>query len=195
MAVIRWQPWQEMETLHRQLDRLFDEMLPAPSGNTWANALRSGWVPAIELQSTDREVVLRAELPGMDAKDLDIQVTREAVALSGEYKANHKTEAGHRVRTEFRYGSFHRVIPMPYAVQNDQVKAEFKDGILTLTLPRLTADRPQVVKLNLTEAVPAPAAEVNAHTEAAPAVEANGNGHTSTEQPETGDVWAEPAHN
>lgn len=152
MAIVRWQPWQEFDVLRRQFDDLFDELVPVSRGG----ALRTNgqaWAPAIELKSNEEAIILRAELPGINAEDLDVQVTREAVSISGEYKSETKTEdKEHQVhRSEFRYGSFHRVIPLPTAVQNDQVKAEFKDGILTLTLPRVEAEKPKVVKVNLTE--------------------------------------------
>ena len=151
MTLIRWQPWQDIETLRRQFDDLFDEIAPVPrvlpknSGRTWS--------PAIELKATTEAVVLRAELPGINPEDLDIQVTQEAVSISGEYKTEMRTEdqEHHLYRSEFRYGSFHRVIPLPVAVQNDQAKAEFKDGILTLTLPKIEAEKPKVVKVNLLE--------------------------------------------
>uniref|UniRef100_A0A832H0G9 Hsp20/alpha crystallin family protein n=1 Tax=Oscillatoriales cyanobacterium SpSt-402 TaxID=2282168 RepID=A0A832H0G9_9CYAN len=149
MAIIRWQPWQEFDTLRRQFDDLFDEL--APISRVGGKVNGHTWAPAIELRSTDDAVVLRAELPGINAEDLDVQVTREAVSISGEYKSETKTEdKEHQIhRSEFRYGSFQRVIPLPTAIQNDQVKAEFKDGILTLTLPKVEAEKPKVVKVSL----------------------------------------------
>lgn len=181
MALLRWQPWHEMETLRRQMDQLFDELAPISSTASINYSNRAPWSPAIELKHTDTELVLRAELPGVNANDLDIQVTRDAIAISGEYTSETKTEDNRVIRSEFRYGNFHRVIPLPIAVRNDQVKAEFKDGILTLNLPKLEADRPKVVKINLngntTEPILTPSQ--NRH---APEV---------TEKAETGDVWAE----
>lgn len=149
MALVRWQPWQEMETLRRQMDQLFDELAPVSRETTATLTNRRVWAPAIELKDTDTEVILRAELPGIDAKDLDVQVTREAVSISGEYRAATKTEEHRALRSEFRYGSFYRVVPLPIAVKNDEVKADLKDGILTLVLPKVQADRPKVVKVNL----------------------------------------------
>ncbi|MEX0271103.1 Hsp20/alpha crystallin family protein [Leptolyngbyaceae cyanobacterium UHCC 1019] len=148
MTLIRWQPWQEVDTLRHQLDQLFDELSPVNRGNS-LRTNGANWAPAIELKSTETDVVLRAELPGIEAKDLDVQVSRDTVSISGEYKSETKTEDHQVIRSEFRYGSFKRVISLPNAVQNDQVQAEFKDGILTLTLPKLEADRPKVVKVNL----------------------------------------------
>jgi HSP20 family protein len=158
MAIIRWQPWQEIDTLRRQFDQLFDELAPISRG-TAMKTNGNAWAPAIELKSTDTDVILRAELPGIDAKDLDVQVSREAVSITGEYKTESKTEdKEHQIyRSEFRYGSFQRVIPLPVAVENDQVKADFKDGILTLTMPRVAAERPKVVKVNVGGTLPAEA--------------------------------------
>jgi HSP20 family protein len=151
MAIIRWQPWQEFDILRRQFDDLFDELAPVSRATPKVNG--HAWAPAIELKSTDEAIVLRAELPGISAENLDVQVARESVSISGEYKSETKTEdKEHQIhRSEFRYGSFHRVIPLPASVQNDQVKADFKDGILNLTLPRVEAEKPKVVKVNLTE--------------------------------------------
>lgn len=178
MTLIRWQPWQEIETLSRQIDRLFDV---APVGRDAASVTQT-WTPAIELKATDAAFVLRAELPGIDAKDLDIQVTREAVSLAGNYQAEAKHEDGKLFRSEFRYGSFRRVIPLPAVVQNDQVQADFTNGILTLTLPKLVNNRPQVVKVNLTDAIAEPKLEVS--SDPAPA---------ATEAVKTDDVWTDKA--
>ncbi|PSB29955.1 Hsp20/alpha crystallin family protein [Stenomitos frigidus] len=183
MSLIRWQPWQEVETLSRQLDQLFADFTPVSRATS---PVAKTWTPAIELKATESNFVLRAELPGIDAKDLDIQVTREGVSLAGEYRAETKHEDGKFVRSEFRYGSFRRVIPLPVAIQNDQVKADFTDGILTLTLPKMVSDRPKVVKVNLTGATAEP--QLEASSNAAPA--ATEAVHAA---PQTDDLWAEKA--
>lgn len=139
MTLLRWQPISEMETLRRQMDRIFGEMISVN------NEAQATWQPAIELQDTAESLILRIMLPGIEAKDLDIRVTGEAVAISGEHRPQEY------LRSEFRYGKFQRVIALPVAVQNDRVNAELKDGILTLTLPKVVDARRQVVKVNLTE--------------------------------------------
>ncbi len=174
MTLIRWQPFQEMETLRRQMDQMFDEMLTAN------RETQMTWKPAVELQNTEENVILRAEIPGVEGKDLDIRVTREAVAITGEHRYEKKaSERGH-FRTEFRYGKFQRVIPLPVAVENDQVQAEFKDGILTLTLPKVTQARPKVVKVNLADNTAA-----TPEVTAAPVAEANQAETTQTGEPAT----------
>ncbi|XHX77180.1 MAG: Hsp20/alpha crystallin family protein [Stenomitos frigidus ULC029] len=182
MSLIRWQPWQEIETLSRQLDRLFDDFTPANRTTAPAAPIALTWAPAIELKATDAAFVLRAELPGLAAQDLDIQVTHDSVSLAGEYRSETKNEDGQFFRSEFRYGRFRRVVPLPVAIQNDQVKADFTDGILTLTLPKLVSDRPKVVKVNLTDAIAEPKLETP--KDQFPA---------ETQTAQTDDLWAEKA--
>lgn len=145
MTLIRWQPVSEMETLRRQMDRIFGEMRNV---NTETQAT---WQPAIELQDTEESIILRSLLPGIEAKDLDIRVTTEAVAISGEHR-----QTQNYLRSEFRYGKFQRVVALPVAVQNDRVSAEFNNGILTLTLPKVVDPRRKVVKVNLTDVAASP---------------------------------------
>ncbi len=145
MALMRWQPFQEMETLRRQMDRLFDEV-------TGLNQeYQVNWQPAIELQDTSESIILRVEVPGIEGKDLDVRVARDAVAISGEHRYEKKAEEKGFFRSEFRYGKFGRVISLPVAVQKEQVKADFTNGILTLTLPKLEVAKNRVVKVNITE--------------------------------------------
>jgi HSP20 family protein len=171
ISFVRWQPWQEMETVRRQLDQLFEEMVPLTRDSLSTTVNRAVRVPAIELLATENTLILRAELPGFESQDLDIQVTREAVSLKGikqspfasvpDVTADAKPETivtdnletpvapPHLYRSEFRYGAFHRVIELPVEVDPDQVVADFKQGILTLTLPKLEHDRRRAVKVAL----------------------------------------------
>jgi HSP20 family protein len=146
MRLIRWQPFSEMESLRNQMDRMFDEL--AGLNNRQSS---TDWTPAIEIQDREDSLILRAEIPGVEAKDLDIQVAREAVAISGEHRYENKAQEQGFFRTELRYGSFQRTIPLPVAVDNNQVQAEFKDGILKLTLPKAQEARHKVVKVSLGE--------------------------------------------
>jgi HSP20 family protein len=146
MALIRWQPFHEMETLRRQMDQVFDEL-----AGFNRDVKTNTWSPAIELKDENEHLVLRAEIPGVEGKDLDIQVAREAVSIAGETRYEKKTEEKGFYRSEFRYGKFQRTIPLPIPVENDKVQAEFKNGILTLTLPKAEEVRRRVFKVNLDE--------------------------------------------
>lgn len=145
MLVRYWQPWREMDLVRHQLNQLFNEMQIEPQAD---------WRPAVELQDAGEQLIVRAQIPGLDAKDLDVQVTRDAVSIKGERRQESQSEVNGVVKSEFRYGTFHRVVALPVAVQNNQVQAEYKDGILTLTLPKLAEVRNKVVKVNLNPEVP-----------------------------------------
>ncbi len=133
-TLVTWNPWQELNALQSQLDREVK-------------------VPAAELRVNEEAVYLRLELPGMEAKDLDIQVTEKAVSISAERKSASQNEKNSTFRSEFHYGKFHRVIPLPARVENTNVTADYKDGILNLTLPKTAAEKNKVVKVSLTDAV------------------------------------------
>ncbi len=120
MALVRYNPWQEMSSLQRQLNRLFDDALAPDNWDEWGNLSK---IPAAELSETDDAVHLKLEVPGMEAKDLDIQVMAERVAIAGERKSETKSEEKGTTRSEFRYGKFQRVIPLPARIQNNNVTA------------------------------------------------------------------------
>ena len=145
MALVRWEPFREIDTLQRQMNHLFDEL--APSTKDIGNGIT--FVPPAELEETPDAIHLKLEVPGMDAKDLDVQASAESVSITGERKSETKTEEKGMTRTEFRYGKFQRVIPLPARVQHEQVQAEYKDGILNLNLPKVEEEKNQVVKVNL----------------------------------------------
>jgi HSP20 family protein len=113
MTIIRWQqPFQEMEVLRRQMDRMFDELTGI--GRDFETNLP--WKPAVELEETEDKLILRAQIPGLEAKDLDIDVTRDTVTIRGEHRIEKKTEEKGLYRSEFRYGKFERIVPLPIEI-------------------------------------------------------------------------------
>ena len=147
MAIVRYNPWNEMNSLQRQLNKMFDDALtPASLAADFGNFSK---VPAAELTETDDNLVLKLEIPGMNPADIDIEATAKSISISGERKSETTEETEGKTRSEFRYGSFQRVIPLPARIQNTEVKAEYKDGILHLTLPKAEAEKNKVVKVNL----------------------------------------------
>jgi HSP20 family protein len=149
MALVRYNPWPEMNSLQRQLNRLFDEALTPTNWEDFGNLSK---IPAAELTETDDALHLKLEVPGMDAKDLDIQVMVDRVAIAGERKSETNTSENGKTRSEFRYGKFQRVIPLPVRIENTNVTADYKDGILHLNLPLSSEEKNKVVKVSLPEA-------------------------------------------
>ncbi|MEE3716935.1 Hsp20/alpha crystallin family protein [Tumidithrix elongata RA019] len=140
--LMRWQPFQEADLLRRQFDRLFSDVAALTNEATGAE-----WLPATELHDDGENLTLRAVIPGMEAKDLDIQVTKDTITLAGERRSEKEDKTKDYFWSEVKYGKFYRVIQLPIAVQNDQVKAEYNNGILTLTLPK--APELKAFKVNL----------------------------------------------
>ena len=139
MTLVHWAPWQEIDTLEQRLNRLFEQDF-SPSSRGFS-------APAAELSHDEDAVYLKLEVPGIDINDLDVQVTEKTVSVSGERKSQQQSEAQGVTRSEFGYGKFQRVIPLPARVDNTQVKAEYKDGIVHLTLPKAEAEKNKVVKV------------------------------------------------
>ncbi|MEH2211766.1 Hsp20/alpha crystallin family protein [Nostoc sp.] len=145
MTLVRWNPWREIDTLQYQINSLFEDTR-VPSG-LFDKGLSK--VPAAEIQETEDAIHLKIELPGIEAKDLDVQVTENAVYVSGERKSETKTEEKGVTRSEFHYGKFKRVIPLSARIKNTNVTADYKDGILNLILPKTEQEKNKVVKVNL----------------------------------------------
>jgi HSP20 family protein len=119
------------------MNRLFQQLSPSGNGDSEFMA----FMPSAELEDTPKAIHLKLEIPGLEAKDLDIQVTEQSVSISGERKSETKTEEKGAVRSEFRYGKFERIIPLPVHVKTDAAQAEYKNGILTLDLPKSEEDK------------------------------------------------------
>lgn len=136
----RWEPAREMMTLREAMDRLFDDAFTRPL------SIRDGWSsPAIDMYQTDDEVVVKASLPGFKADDVKINITGEVLTLKGEVKhEEEKKERAWHMR-EQRWGSFERSIALPITVVADRAKADFENGVLTITLPKAEEAKPKTI--------------------------------------------------
>lgn len=150
MALARWNPTTELDFFRRQMDRLFNEM----TGDRFAGSSSEHRAitpqigqPAIELNDAGNDVVLKAQVPGINQDDLDVTVNRDSVTISGEFR--HAGDEKDSYGSEFQYGQFSRTIGLPVAIQQDQVEADYTNGILTLCLPKVEQVANQKVKINL----------------------------------------------
>ena len=152
MTLSKWQPFQELSNIRKQMDSLFEDMLTV-GDRDWMGLHGIGgmWTPAVELKEDDNELVLKAEIPGLDVDDLDVEVSEDRVTISGEHKEEESTEDKEKnyFRSEFHYGKFERVIPLPMYINTDEIKSDFKHGILTLTMPKLKDESKKAVKVQL----------------------------------------------
>ena len=140
----RWEPAREMMTLREAMDRLFDDAFTQPFST------RDGWsasTPAVDMYQTDDEIVVKASLPGIKADEVQINVTGDVLTLKGEVKHEEKNNRSWHIR-EQRWGSFQRSVALPTNVVSDKAKAEFENGILTITLPKAEEVRPRAITIN-----------------------------------------------
>ena len=153
MAIIRWEPFRDLLTLQERMNRVFDDSLRGtpraanPSEDEWA--LGGSWAPSVDIYEQDGNIVLKAELPGIDAKDVDIRLENNVLTLRGERKLEGevKRESYHRV--ERAYGSFARSFTLPTVVDQGNIKAEYKDGVLKLVLPKREEAKPRQIQINV----------------------------------------------
>ena len=137
----RWEPMREMMTLREAMDHLFDDAFTNPI------RLHNGTMPAIDLYQTDESVVVKAALPGLKAEDVQISVSGEALTLKGEFHQDNEVKEATNHLKEQRYGSFERSVMLPTDVETEKAKAEFENGILTVTLPKAEQVRPKTISI------------------------------------------------
>src|SRR5579862_1003785 len=145
-AITRWDPFHNLSTLQEQVNRLFEGSLPRGSDNS---ALTT-WVPAVDIYETENELVLKADLPDVNEKDLDIRVENNMLTIRGERKFEQKVKEDNYLRIERTYGSFSRSFGLPNTVNNEGIKADYKNGVLTIELPKRAESKPRQVKVNVT---------------------------------------------
>lgn len=126
-----------IERFRHEMDRLFDNFLQ--EGKSGFDRLLSpitGWGPAVDVSESEQEITVRAELPGVDPKDLDIQVTADSLRISGEKKDEFEESRKGYYQVERKFGSFHRMVKLPTEIDPDKVDAEYRNGILTIRLSK-----------------------------------------------------------
>ena len=142
--LIRWEPAREMMTLRDAMDRLFDDAFTRPLRMYDGGQMS---VPAVDMYQTDNEVVVKAAIPGVKADDVQINVTGEVLTIKGETKEKEETkDKAYHIR-EQRWGMFERTVALPTDVVADKAKAEFENGILTITLPKAEEVKPKTITI------------------------------------------------
>jgi HSP20 family protein len=127
----RWDPFEEFHTMQYEMDRLFNRMLNRKP----AREETGTWLPSIESFVKDNKLVFRAELPGVDPKDLDVSVTDRELIIKGERKHERDTKEENYVYREITYGSFERHFMLPEGAKTEELKATYTNGILEITMP------------------------------------------------------------
>src|SRR6202040_4322439 len=141
----RWEPFRGAATLQEQVNRLFGNVLERSA----EESNLTSWAPAVDIYETEHELVVKADLPEVDPKDLDIRVENNILTIRGERKFENKVNEDNYLRIERAYGSFSRSFSLANSVKPEAIKADYHDGVLTLSLPKREEAKPKQIKVNV----------------------------------------------
>ncbi len=145
MAIIRWDPFRDLITLRERMNRLFEE---AYSSKVDENDLMgSSWSPSVDIYETENELVLTAEMPGLNEKDIAIQIEDNTLTLKGERQLSKEAKEENYHRIERAYGSFCRSFSLPGHIDQEKIKAEHENGILKVIMPKKKELKPKKIKI------------------------------------------------
>jgi len=140
MPVIKYTPFGELADPFRFFDSAVNRLLNEPQATR-------PWMPAVDILETENELVLKADVPDVELKDIDIQIENGTLSLCGERKFEKKDEKSGFHRIERSYGSFERFFTLPETVDAEKVKADYKNGVLTVMLPKKELAKPRQIKI------------------------------------------------
>jgi len=151
MAIIRWKdrdmydPWGDFKKLQNEINSLFDfDRFPATTG-----LFDRSFSPALDVIENSQDFTVKCELPGLDQKDIDVSIASNVLTIKGQKKDEREEKKGKYYKKESWSGSFQRTLPLPASIENDKIQAEFKEGILTITLPKKEEARTKQIAVNI----------------------------------------------
>jgi HSP20 family protein len=149
MAIVRWEPFRDLVSIQERMNRLFDDAFRGIGRGADDDITSGSWAPAVDIFEQDGNIVLKAELPGVDPKDVEVRVENNVLTLRGERRFENevKRESFHRI--ERSYGSFGRSFTLPNVIDTEKIKAEFKDGVLRMTLPKKEEAKPKQISISV----------------------------------------------
>lgn len=148
MPMVRWEPFHNVMSVQDRMNRIFDEAFRGQRGGAeddWA--LGGNWAPPVDIFEHEGNIVLRAELPGVSPEDVDIRVENNVLSLRGERKFDSEVKREDFHRVERAYGSFSRSFTLPNVVDTEKIQAEYKDGVLQVTLPQKEEAKPKQISI------------------------------------------------
>ena len=146
MALTRWDPFRELSIMQERMNRIFDD-----AGRGWRGDEPSStttWSPAVDIYETESEIMVQAELPGVDRKDITLNLEKNVLTLKGERHFEKETKQENYHRIERAYGGFSRSFSIPEIVDEDKIRADYKDGILKIALPKKEQVKPKQIQIS-----------------------------------------------
>jgi HSP20 family protein len=154
MAIVRWEPFRELLSTQDRFNQLFNQTFSQAFGKEGQELASRNWAPAVDIYETDHNLVIKTELPGIDPKDVEVRVENNTLVLQGERKFEKNTSEENYHRVERSYGTFSRSFTLPSSVNTENAQAEYKDGILTLTLAKREEAKPKTIKIQVADSEP-----------------------------------------
>lgn len=144
-SITRWDPFHSLASLQEQVNRLFEGNLSHDRGQSTLTT----WAPTVDIYETGDQLVIKADLPEVAEKDIDVRVENNMLTIRGERKLDQKVKEENYLRMERSYGFFTRSFSLPDTVNTEQIHAQYNDGVLTVTLPKRAESKPKQVKINV----------------------------------------------
>ena len=145
MAVVRWDPFRDLNLLQDRMNRLFED-----ASRNWKSdepASTTTWSPAVDIFETESEIVVKAEVPGMERKDITLNLENNVLTLRGERRFLKEAKEENYHRIERSYGGFSRAFSIPATVDEEKIRADYQDGVLKIVLPKKEPLRPKQIKI------------------------------------------------
>jgi len=145
MAIIRWDPFRDLVTLREKMNRLFEDAVTGRGEDK--DLVTSSWAPAVDIYEDENQLVLTAEVPGIEEKDIEIKLEDNTLSIHGERKMEKETKEENYHRIERAYGSFYRSFTLPNYIDQEKIRAEHENGVLKITMPKRPELKPRKVKI------------------------------------------------
>jgi HSP20 family protein len=146
MAITRWDPFRDLSILQERMNRVFEDAAVRGWKNDEPSATTS-WSPAVDIYETDSEIMVQAELPGVDRKDIALQLENNVLTLKGDRRFEKETNQDNYHRIERSYGGFSRAFTIPTIVDEEKIRADYRDGILKIALPKKEQVKAKQIKI------------------------------------------------
>jgi HSP20 family protein len=145
MNIIRWTPFRDLVTVREKMNDIFEEAFT--SRGEEKDMVASTWTPSVDIYENENELVLSAEAPGIEDKDIEIKIENNTLSIQGERKIEKETKEENYHRIERSYGSFYRSFTLPTNINQDNIKAEYDNGVLRISMPKKPELKPKKVKV------------------------------------------------
>jgi HSP20 family protein len=155
MAIIRWEPARELQTIQQEMNRLFGTFFDSQAGVAADSGLARRWIPAMDLVEDEHSFILRADLPGVREADVSVELEDNVLTVSGERRSEHEQRKQGYRRVERASGTFTRTLTLPEGVDPQGIQARFEHGVLEVTIPKPEQRKPHKVAISVAGAQPA----------------------------------------